>query len=279
MSTELNGFYEDMDFESYAAVPALNGSSIVSMRRSPMAYKHNKDNPSPPSAAMQLGTITHRMILEPELVGKIAVWGLLPDEKVRNGRVWNDFKVANADKTILHVNDYITSTSMAKAALENVPIKQYAAAEGTTEVSMFWRHPHTKRRYKARVDKICLDPLTIIDLKTTRDSRPHKFSNQAYSLGYVVKMANYWNGYRILTGKEPAVKLLAIDSKAPHEGVVYNVARDLLLLGLEELDQLVARLDECEAENKWPPAETEECDLDLPPWASAESETELDLEA
>ena len=38
-----DGFYLDMSFEEYAAIDALNGSSIVNMRRSPMYYRHAKD--------------------------------------------------------------------------------------------------------------------------------------------------------------------------------------------------------------------------------------------
>ena len=39
---------EHMSFEDYAAVDALNGSSIVNMRRSPMYFKYVRDNPCRP---------------------------------------------------------------------------------------------------------------------------------------------------------------------------------------------------------------------------------------
>lgn len=267
MPTELHGFYEDMPFDVYAAVPALNGSKIVNMRRSPMKYRHEADNPSSASPAMEMGTLVHRMILEPELVGNIAVWGAEQGQKVRNGKAWNEFRELHKDEIILTVAERDEALGMANAALNNAPIFKYARAEGPTEVSLFWRHPHTRRRYKARLDKIIPATHTIFDLKTTRDCHSHKFGAQAYSLGYHLKMALYWQGYRELTGVEPNIRIGAVDSKAPHESAVYRMTKDVILQGVEELDILVAKLDECEAKNYWPAEYAEESDLLLPTWA------------
>lgn len=263
---ELCGFYENMPFEEYAKVDALNGSSIVHMRRSPMKYRHEKDNPTPPSPAMQMGTIVHRLILEPELVGDIAVWGLEPDQKVRNGRAWDSFREFNEGMTILTVAEYEAITGQATAALRNAPIRKYASAGGITEVSMFWRHPYTKRRYKARIDKLIPEAHTIFDLKSTRDCHSRRFGAQAYSLGYHIKLSLYAQGYEVLTGNRPKVLMGALDSKAPHESAVYRVTEDVLLQGIEELDILVEKLGECEKSGEWPGEYQEETDLLLPAW-------------
>jgi hypothetical protein len=268
---EIHGFVENMPFEEYAKVPALNGSSIVHMRRSPMSYRWHMDNPSPETPATRLGTLTHRLILEPELVGELAIWGVKEEQKVRRGGVWDQFCFDNQHCTIVTDAEYEAMTKMAANALMNAPIKKYASASGVTEVSMFWRHPHTKRRYKARVDKIITDSHTIFDLKTTRDCHSYRFGGQAYALGYHLKMAHYWAGYKILTGVEPTVILGAIDSKAPHESAVYRVTRDVLLQGLEELDNLIARLDDCEKANSWPGEYEVETDLLLPTWAMSDA--------
>lgn len=278
--SERQGFYYDLSFEEYAADPALNASKIVNMRRSAMYYKHMLDNPSPETPALALGKITHRMILEPDTVGEIVVWGKEDWQKVRNGKKWEDFQAEHEGKTILTSKDYDAVLSMSGYALDNKPIRHYAYAPGRTEVSMFWVHPGTGKRYKARLDKLIVDgdKRCIPDLKTTRDSRPWKFGMQAHSLGYVIKMAHYWNGYRILTGIEPAMKFLAIESKAPHESVVYDIPRDLIVSGLEELDELIWKIAECEKTNTWPPQEQYEVELTLPAFASAEADTELGLE-
>lgn len=268
---ELHGFYYNMPFEEYAAIPAMNGSKIVHMRRSPMKYKHEVDNPTPPSAAMQMGSLVHRMILEPDLVGEIAVWGLLAEEKVRRGKVWDDFQKANEGRTILTVNEYMDAKGQANSALQNVPIRRYATSDGPTEVSMFWRHPYTNRRYKARIDKLILDTHTIFDLKTTRDCHSHRFGAQSYTLGYHIKLALYSQGYEVLTGIEPLVRIGAVESKGPHESAVYRLTHDVIMQGREELDMLVARITDCEKYDRWPAEYNAETDLLLPTWAMAET--------
>lgn len=275
----LHGFHYGMPFEEYAAVDALNGSKIVNARRSLMYYKHMLDHPHAETRAMALGTITHRMVLEPDTVGEIAVWGAGENQKQRRGKTWDAFQRASADKTIMTISEYEAVVSMATSALMNAPIRRYAYMPGPTEVSMFWRHPRSGRRMKARVDKLIQGQHTICDLKTTRDCRSWRFGAQVHELGYMHKMANYWNGYQILTGIEPEEKLLAIESSQPCEGVVYGVPRDLLLLALEELEHLIFQIEEAEESGVWPAAATEEVELVLPPYAFAgDEETELALE-
>jgi exodeoxyribonuclease VIII len=265
------GFYYHMPFDEYAAIPAINGSSLLHLRRSPMKYKHELDNPTPATPAMILGTATHRLILEPDRVGDFAVWGEQPDEKVRRGNVWEAFKAEHAGKMIVTKAERDQMVGMAVGARKNVPIMKYANAKGDTEVSMFWRDANG-RRWKGRVDKI-LKGHVIADLKTTRDCHPRKFGSQAFSLGYHIKMAIYWDGYRTITGEAPTERLLAIDSKEPHESVVYRVTKDVIMQGLEERDELVRLLDECEKTNNWPPAYEDETDLLIPAWAVTEQDS------
>lgn len=276
---ELSGFYYDMDFETYAAVDALNGSSIVNMRRSPMYYRHMLDNPQPATPAMVLGTATHRMVLEPEKVGDIAVWGLNPQEKVRNGNVWETFKADNAGKLIVTKAERDQMVGMAVGARRNVPIVKYANAKGNTEVSMFWRDSVTNRRMKGRADKIIPSTHTIFDLKTCRSCERYKFGSQSFQLGYHIKMAMYWNGYKVITGHEPHLKLGAIESKAPYESAVYRVTSDVLSQGFEDLDILLRKLAACEESGEWPAAEVEECELSMPSYAFSDPADDLsDLE-
>jgi hypothetical protein len=164
---------------------------------------------------------------------------------------------------------------MAIAARKNLPILKYANAKGKTEVSMFWSEGG--RRFKGRVDKIITaGGPCIFDLKTTRDCHSFNFGKQAYGLGYHIKMALYWRGYKAITGDDCKMKLGAIESKAPHESTVFRITSDVLLQGLEELDTLIRRVDECEQLDAWPAEHEEETDLMLPAWVAQGNEQNLD---
>jgi hypothetical protein len=80
-------------------------------------------------------------------------------------------------------------------------------------------------------------------------------------------MAMYWSGYKTLMGHEPHMKLLAIESKPPYESTVFRITKDVILQGLEELAEILKKLDECERTNTWPAAHEDETDLILPSWA------------
>lgn len=275
MATERIGIFEDMTFEEYAADSGMNASKIVNMRRSPMKYLHERNTPSPPTPAMEMGTLVHRMILEPGLVGNIAVWGEEENQKTRRGKVWDGFRELHKDNLILTVAERDDALGQTQAVLNHAPIFKYARAEGPTELSLFWRHPFTRRRFKARIDKLIPETHTIFDLKTTCDCHSYRFGAQAYRLGYHIKIAHYCEGYEVLTGAKPHAVLGAMDSKKPYESAVYRVTEDVRLQGLEERDTLLGRIDDCEKAGRWPAEYDQESDLILPPWAR-DSEFEVE---
>ena len=269
------GIFPGVPFDEYAKIDALNGSSLVNMRRSPLYYRWCLDNPQPPTGAMILGTATHQLILEPERVGDFAVWGTLPEEKVRQGKVWDNFCALNKGAFIVTKQQRDDMVGMAIGARKNLPIMKYASAKGPCEVVLVWRDKETGRLMKGRLDKIIPASHTIFDLKTCRSCQKYKFGGQAYQLNYHIKMAIYWLGYRTLTGHEPHMKLGAIESKAPFESAVYRVTPDVLSQGLDDLTSLLITLAQCEATGEWPAAEPDELELSLPSYAYSDTADDL----
>ena len=169
---------------------------------------------------------------------------------------------------------------MAVAARKYLPIRKYADAPGPTELSLFWTDTVSGRRMKCRIDKWIPDKHTVADLKSTRSTIARVFAQQAFQLGYHIKMAIQWSGVKACLGVEPRLKLMAVESRPPHESAVFRIPRDILLMGLEEGDTLIRRISECERLNLWPAELDEETDLLIPDWAATEQDTsfELDME-
>lgn len=268
MTERFVGFKDGMSFEEYDAVDALNGSSLVHIRRSPMAYRYAMDNPQEPTEAMKLGTVIHTAILEPPLLGKIAVWGTKPKEKVRRGQVWDAFQEANKGLIILTRAEQAEVADTVEGVYDCNVARDYLCADGKTEVSMFWID-ESGRYWKGRIDKLIKTAHTakIVDLKKTRCSSSRRFGSQAYALSYHVKSAIYVSGYQTLTGIRPKFHWIAIEAKRPFECAVYRATPDVLSLGGDEMMAMVRRLDECERTGHWPPEQEEESDLMLPAYA------------
>lgn len=271
------GIYEAVDFEDYASIDAHNGSSVVNMTRSPLYYRWQKDHPEPPTPAMILGTFTHRMILEPDHIGDFVVWGEKPDQKVRLGKVWDAFKSEHDGKTIITRKERDDMVQIAVAVRRN-PTIAALLKDGRSEVSMVWKDTQMGHLCKGRIDRLREDPM-ILDLKTARDARPFQFGNQAFKLGYHIKLAMYQDGYFALTGELAPVKIIAVENKPPYDCAIYSVPSDILQEGHEEYIRLMRRIRECEESGIWPGAVEGEAQLSLPSYAFSETADDLaDLE-
>ena len=272
------GFYDAVDFSDYSRIKAYNGSSVVNMMRSPLFYKWCKDNPDVPTPAKKLGTFTHTMILEPNRVGDFVVYGDAKDQKVRQGKVWEEFQKLHEGRTIITRKERDAMVGVAVAVRKNPRVADLLR-NGRSELSMVWKDLELKVLCKGRIDYLREDGRpVIVDLKTTRDSRPFQFGNQAFRLGYHIKLAMYQDGYHALTGELAQVKIIAVESKPPYETAVYNVPSDVLQQGAEDKLRLMRKILECEAEDKWPGANEEEANLSLPSYAYTESDDLADLE-
>ena len=274
MLEQLIGFYENMPFEEYAAVDALNGSALVHMMRSPLNFRWHEDNPQPPTDAMKLGTMIHSAILDPPLLEKIAVWGTKPEEKVRNGKVWDAFESQHADKTIMTRAEYEEACATVEGVLQCPAARAYLNEKGPAEISMFWIDPADGRYWKGRLDKLIRTKhtATIVDLKKTRSCSAYRFGAQAFSLGYHIKAAIYVSGYQILTGIRPKFRWIAMESKPPYECAVYRATDDVLVMGGQECERLTKLLDECTRTDHWPMEQEGEEDLPIPSYVIAQAD-------
>jgi hypothetical protein len=266
----LYGFFDDMDYETYRKIPAVNYSSLKHMMRSPLAYRYFMDNPRPSTPAMDLGKHTHRMILEPNQVGDFAVWGELEGQKVRRGKIWDEFQAecAISNKQVITKDERAGMIGMAQAVRKSALAMRYLDG-GRSEISCVWRDKKFNRDCKGRFDKVILigGKPHIVDLKTTRDSRPMRFGNEAYRLGYHIQLAMYEEGYRIITGETPKMIEVAVENKPPYELVVYEVSDDVLFQGHEDYTRLMKLLGESERTGVWPPSEESITTLSLPSYA------------
>ena len=272
------GFVRGMPFDEYAQVDALSGSELLRMRRSPMFYRWCEDNPQEPTDAMKLGTTIHTAILEPPLLGKIAVWGTKPEEKVRNGKVWDAFQLANQNVIILTRREHAEVTDAVTGVYDNPNARRYLTEDGDCELSMFWVDEATGLYMKGRLDKLLTtkETATVVDLKKTRSPSARRFGAQAFQLGYHIKAAIYVSGFQALTGIRPKFRWLAIESKPPFESAVYRATTDILLQGAEEWETLAKRLIYCRETDHWPQEQEEESDLILPAYALTDQAESLD---
>lgn len=273
------GFHENIPFADYCKIDAMNFSALKYMERSPMAYRHNIENPSEPTAAMLLGTHAHTAILEPHMY-KFATWS---GPGIRSGNAYKDWCAQNDGKILLNAKEEDHIRGMVQAVHANPNAHKYLR-HIRSEVTMVWKDLTFKRDFKARVDAITdieddtgiENETVLISLKMTTDVRDFRFAAQYHKLCYHAQDAIYQQGYYYLTGTLPRMVTIAIESKPPHESAVYRIPIDVLRQGQRDVERWLLALQAAELSGRWPGAMPDEQDLALPSYAYPGGDFEVD---
>lgn len=258
----------------YHAMPGLSITRLKTLARSPLHYQHELAHPRF-SSPMSLGTAAHCAVLEPHLYeSRFAVWTRVSEKTgnqcPRNGQFWDAFLRENPGKSILTIEEHEHAQAIGRAVRGDATAMKYLQF-GEPEVTL----QHGYRRGRADwLTKIDGKPF-VVGLKTARDCRPFIFGSAAAKLGYPLQWAWYFDLYHEITGVEPEMIEIVVESAPPHAVVTYFINEDIILQGRDEYEKLLEVLARCEATGEWPgPAECEQV-LTLPSWYYGEQVDDL----
>ena len=253
----------------YAAIDAVNWSSLKHMRESPLVYRHRLTCGYDDTPALAMGRVTHTLVFEPEkFAAEYAIW----EDGDRRGKAYAEFVEANAGKTIFKPKEIDTAVAMADAVRSH-PLVQPYLDDGLFEHSIRWTDPETGLPCKARPDWIIPSTRTLIDLKTCQSAEGRRFGSAAARYCYHMQMSMYVNAITYGLGWAPnEVKIIAVEKDAPHEVAIFHVPEDDLYLAAEEVAALLRMVKVCRQTNTWPGRYLEEQALRLPAWVSMEDD-------
>jgi exodeoxyribonuclease VIII len=238
-----NQIIPNLTFAEYQDIDAVNFSSLKHIARSPAYYKFKKDNPTQPTASMEIGKAVHSAVLEPhKFTGEYTSY-----DGRRAGGDWQEFQANNPDKTILKTADYDRVMQMLNAVKRH-DLARGIFEKGTAELSVVWTDPNTGILCKCRIDWV---NDFITDLKTTQDPTLYPFCRDAAKFHYFTQVAFYRFGYYVVTGDRLPVQVVAVSNGSPHEVVVYDAHGDILNHGTVEFTAMLERLKECQQSDTW----------------------------
>jgi hypothetical protein len=278
-----NAIYPELSWERYVAINRVNVSTLKELARSAKHYRFRLGNEKQ-SAALSFGRSAHTAILEPaRFEATYVVW----DEKTesgrtrpRNGKIWDQFCAANSGKVIVKVNEYRFACAVREAVWSKPVARKYLGGKGSTEVSVLWHDAANGRPCKARLDRITnvegLD--VIVGLKTTRDHAARPFANEAAKRLYYLQWAFYYDAYSTIAQSEPRMVEIVVESAPPYDSTAYIIPSEVLERGREEYRELLAKLGECEAQDRWPGIAENEVRFELPAYMNDDEDDEDDAE-
>jgi len=263
----------------YDQIQAMSITRLKGLRRSPLHYQYLLTNPKV-TQPLTLGIGAHTAVLEPErFLNDFAIWDRKTESgraAPRNGKWWDAFQLEHQGRTILTDEEARVSQAIA-AAVRFDPVANKYLASGDPEVTMRWELEEG-RPAKGRIDWLTVieGKPTIVGLKTTRDCRHFAFGSQAAKLDYAIQWAWYCDGYKKITGREPQMVEIVVESEAPHAVATYFIRDDILLQGRDNYRELLKILAECEAKDEWPGPQLCEEILTLPTWYYQDPNDDID---
>lgn len=268
-----DGIHLNTRRDEYDTIERVNFSTLKLMAKSPKHYRHALLEPRTDTEPMKLGRCAHLAAFEPEKFrATVAVW----DGGTRRGKDWDAFRARNADKELLTQDQYEQCIAIQKTVLADEYARPYVS-NGRGEVTIAWTDAQRDRGVNS-YSVLCKGRLdfdakgAIVDLKTTRDAGDG-FGRQAWGLKYYAQAAWYVDGYERATGIRKPYVLVAVESTAPYDVVVYRVPDRHLELGREEYRAWLDRLAICRETNTWPGYANDcELELELPRWAEPDDD-------
>lgn len=278
-----------MAAEEYHAHPAIGASMLETFRESRRKfhalYVAKTLPPKASSAAMDLGTLIHMRLLEPQRyiehtgdpMPEFAPDGTIWNKRLKAHReAWAEEEFKRADKANVDKATLDKVEAIAQSVLSNWHARRLLERDGEPEYSIFWKDPTTGLDCKIRVDWWSAIPL---DLKSTRDPRPAPFAKQCVDLGYHVKRAHYLQGINAFAGPDLPMVHLAVGTEPPYSACCYDLDDTDVMgqsLGRRQWRQAMLALAECYETDKWDePFERQIVTLRLPGWAHHISDYEF----
>lgn len=247
MSDIKHGLHFDLPEADYHGHQgSLSQSGIKTLLESPARFDYERRNPSPPTQAMELGTIAHSLRL-----------GVGAGVEVIDADNWRT-KAANeaADKARaegkvpLLTKDYKIVCDMAEAA-DRDPIVKALLSGGEPEVSAFWPDEETGVLRRGRFDYLRDD--VLVDYKTAANASPRTFGRTAYKYGYFIQHPYYVDLARDCD--MPGVRSLVFlvqDKRPPYCIAAMELDKDAVQLGREKAAKALQMYRDCTETGVWP---------------------------
>lgn len=233
-----------ISYAQYAALPAVNYSTLKEMKKSPLHYRHRLDHPRHDTRPLLIGRAVHAGVFEPDVFGReFIVW-----DGHRVGKAWKQFAADHQSQTILTADEMDTCLGI-RDAVRKHECASILLADGKSEQSIVWEDPETGLPCKARIDHAFS---YLIDLKTTKSAAEWAFQRVMANMGYHIQLAFYREGLSHTIGQLTPAYLIAAEQEPPHDVVVYEVTEEALALGWAECRKMLAQIRDCQRAGIWP---------------------------
>lgn len=286
-----SGSVTSMTNAEYHAAEGVSRSDLMLFYKSPFHYysaKYNFNRAKKTSPSMILGTLVHKMVLEPNSFADEFV--IMPKftTKKADKHLKTEWLEENKNKTIISLNLYDHAVEISDAFKRDHRFKVLQLDRCNKEQSIFFTHDRTGLTFKCRPDAFILGiPGTLnahkslnngvaFDVKTCADASPGAFTRSILSNGYHIQAAIVKLGLQSVGIEMQTFWNCAIENTYPYVTAMYQYDEEIILKGLDDFEALASQFAVCHERKVWPAYNTQT--LYLPRWAAQEIINEVDFD-
>lgn len=252
---------QKMSDAEYFAHKAISQSFLRFLKRSPAHALWQLKHPKEPTDAMLIGTCLHALILENK-----RVFVALPESAKGTSNaaklVKSAFYLEHEGKIILSADDAAKVEAMAESVLNHSGARAILDLGGESELPIFWEE--NGLTMKGKIDRV--NPLGVIDVKTTKDASLAEFAKSVYNFGYHVQAAHYLAGAAANGLPCDDFIIIAVENEAPYCTALRKIDHVSITEGEQERQELIAKYLKCVKENHWPGYNDEIETVSIPKW-------------
>jgi hypothetical protein len=257
----------------YHADPVPGGSLSCSGAKKllacPARFAYDREHPPAPTAAMELGTAAHRLVL-----GAGAELVVIDADDWRTKAAKEAAAAAReAGAVPLLTAEHAQVQAMAAALREHpVAAALFDPDRGDPEQSLFWVDDRTGVWLRSRLDWLPRQPagrLIIGDYKTAVSASPDGFSRAVLNFSYHQQAAFYTDGAAALgLDGDPAFLFVVQEKTPPYLVAVYELDALATEAGRARNRRAAEMFRDCTEAGIWPGYSAEVEPISLPPWAT-----------
>lgn len=257
----------------YHQSEGISKSGLDLVARSPAHYRFSAKRE--PTSAMSLGSATHAAILEPAMYAEQYV--ILRDAPDRRSSVYKEAVKQRGSEYVLLGKEADQIAGMQEAVRSN-PHAMALLSAGHAEQSLFTRDPVTGVIVRARYDWLTAAGQPV-DLKTTQDASDEAFGKSIMNYRYHVQDVLYCDVWEWAFGEQPPQMLfLAVESDMPHCTAIHRIPHDFRQYARKLYRADLNRYADCLESGEWPGLPQEEHTTQMPGWAVAMVESEMEID-
>lgn len=219
--------------------------------------------------AMLLGSLVDDLLFLPD-AKRFAVAPRC-DRRTNAGKAeWASFSAAAAaaGQYVVPGDVHETAQAMVASLLASPYARDLLTLAGPGQAPIIWDDEETGMPCRALLDKLVPELGLVVDLKTTTDLRPEKWSKKILDFEYHCQAAWYLDAAIRLTGTPHGFAHVVISTVAPYEVAVYELEMRAIELGAARNRDALAALAKCLETECWlAPYEQAPMVVGLPHWA------------